>query len=128
MYGYLSRFDRLETRSSPQVTHGFKSRFDPLRLVLGITPSLEMLGLNALRCFRKSWNGSLGLAFGSDRIAHPRERFSDNASLLTRLSKRHETETTKAKVTAATVHDGTQQPAFGAGLVNDQVQAIAVAA
>jgi hypothetical protein len=50
------------------------------------------------------------------------------ASLLTRLSKRHETETTKAKVTAATVHDGTQQPAFGAGLVNDQVQAIAVAA
>jgi hypothetical protein len=62
LYGYLSRFDRLETRSSPQVTHGFKSRFDPLRLVLGITPSLAMLGVNALRRFRKSWNGSLGLA------------------------------------------------------------------
>jgi hypothetical protein len=26
LYGYLSRFDRLETRASPQITHGFKSR------------------------------------------------------------------------------------------------------
>ena len=64
-------------------------------------------------------------AIGSPTLASD---FPIMASLLTRLSKRHETETTKAKVTAATVHDDTQQPAFGAGLVNDQVQAIAVAA
>src|SRR5262249_11687694 len=50
LYGYLSRFDRLETRASPQVTHSFESRRVNTRRVDRLKSHCPQLDTDWLQC------------------------------------------------------------------------------
>lgn len=43
-----------------------------------------------------------------------------------RFGQRHEASPTQADIATATLHDEAQEPAFGAGRVNDEVETVSV--
>lgn len=85
-----------------------------------------MLATDALDRLGEGRHNVLRFAALSQRVATFSRRRAIGQCPFARFGQRDEAGPTQADIATATLHDETQQPAFGAGRVNYEVEAIAV--